>query len=36
MEKETLENGRARQKKFKESQQLAVWKRRDELNNRTG
>jgi hypothetical protein len=36
MQKERLENGRARQKKFKESQQLAVWKRRDDLNNRTG
>ncbi len=32
MQKERLENGRARQKKFNESQQLAVWKRRAELN----
>ncbi len=32
MQKEILENGRARKKKFNESQQLAVWKRRAELN----
>jgi hypothetical protein len=35
MQKEILENGRARPKKFNESQQLAVWKRRAELNYKT-